>query len=366
MSASGLHSPNSAVAAETLEALLRAAQERVPVPFTLRDAERALVALLEAEDLWDAIRRSRVPMRALCAFWEVLLERGLLERTEEGLHLKEDALALAHELGLGPAPELSCPRCEGRGLDPARLPEDIRERFSHLARRRPEAIQAFDQGFVTEETTWARIALAWSRGDLQGRRIFVLGDDDLMSLAAALSGAPRYVLVVDVDERLVRFLQEAARAEGLDNLEAVRYDLRTPLPEAWIGKFDTFFTDPTESFRGLTLTLSRGLLALHGPGGAGYFGLTHAESSLPKWAQVQRFLLEHGAVLTELRDEFSAYANWNYIEQMRSWSWLPVQLRPTRTWYLSAWHRIELLEQPRLRNEAAEGDIFNDEEAATT
>ncbi|MCS7083158.1 MAG: bis-aminopropyl spermidine synthase family protein [Bacteroidetes bacterium] len=358
--------PSVPKAVKTLEELLALTHRRAPVPFTHRDAERALAALLSTEDLWEAIRWSRAPMRAICAFWEALQERGLLRTTPHGLRLTPEGVAWARELGAGPPPRFYCPACEGRGVDATLLSEELRARFSRVALRRPEAVQAYDQGFVTEQTTWARVLLAWMRGDLAGKSLFVLGDDDLVSLAAALTGAPRRVLAVDIDERLVRFLRETARAEGLSCLEAVQYDLRQPLPESWIGQFDTFFTDPTESLQGLTLTLKRALLALRGTGSAGYFGLTHAESSLSKWAQVQRFLLEHGAVLTELREDFNAYAHWGYMETMRSWAWLPVRVHPKGSWYQSAWYRIELLDPPELSNEPVFGDIFQDEEAATT
>lgn len=83
------------------------------------------------------------------------------------------------------------------------------------AKERPEAIQDFDQGYVTPESTLARVALAWNWGDLEGKEVLVLGDDDLTGLAAALTGLPKRVVVLDADPRIVRFLERAAKAEGL-------------------------------------------------------------------------------------------------------------------------------------------------------
>ena len=195
--------------------------------------------------------------------------------------------------------------------------------------------------------------------------MFVLGDDDLVSLAVALAGRPRRVVAVDIDERLVDFIAETAAQENLP-VEAAVYDLRQPLPEDWVRAFDTFFCDPTESLRGLEATLGRGLLALRGAGGAGYFGQTHVESSLEKWSRVQRFLLDHGAVVTSLIDEFNQYENWDYVRETRGWAWLPDPRPPAHRWYRSAWYRFELLALPDVPNEALEGNIFDDEEAATT
>ncbi len=341
-------------------------RQAASVPFTLRDAERALAALLTTDNLWEAIRLSHVPLRALSTFWHQLIKAGLLKAHDGALRLTENGQALAQALGIAPLREATCTHCEGRGVDYRTLPKGVAERFAEIARHRPEAIQAYDQGFVTDATTLSRIAFAWHRGDLEGKSIIVLGDDDLMSIAAALTGAPAHILAIDIDERLIQFINEVARQEGLDRLEAVRYDLREPLPPAWLRRFDTFLTDPTESFLGFKTTIERGLLALRGPGSAGYFGLTHVESSYEKWAQIQRFLLDHGAVLTDLIDDFSAYVNWGYIESMRSWEWLPTHSLPERAWYYSALHRIELLRTPALDNTAVEGDIFSDAEAATT
>lgn len=359
-------SQTAMAASKQINRILAIVRQQVPVPFTKRDAERALAALLTTDDLWETIRLSHVPLRALSAFWHQLITAGLLEACDGALRLTESGRALTQTLGIAPMREATCPHCEGRGINSRMLPEPVAKRFAEICRYRPEAMQDYDQGFVTEATTLARIAFAWDRGDLEGKKLLVLGDDDLMSIAAALTGAPAYVLAVDIDERLIQFINEVARHEGLDQLEAVRYDLREPLRDAWLGHFNTFMTDPTESFLGFKTTIKRGLLALHGPGCAGYFGLTHVESSYEKWRQIQRFLLDSGTVVTDLIDDFNAYANWNYIESMRSWQWLPTPRRPERSWYYSALYRIELLQTPTLENLAVFEDFFNDEEAATT
>ena len=340
------------------EALVQVAEEvrrATGLPVGWRDVERTLGALRATRDLWEAVRLSRVPLRFLVPIWEGLARRGLL-RVEEGLDLLAEVPA--------PRPgEAACPACEGRGLVGERLPGRAAERFLAWAKERPEAIQDFDQGYVTPESTLARVALAWNWGDLEGKEVLVLGDDDLTGLAAALTGLPKRVVVLDADPRIVRFLERAAKAEGLP-LEAHVHDLREPLPEAWVHAFHTFFTDPVEGPLGLQAFVGRGLLALEGEGCAGYVGLTHVEASLAKWADFQRFLLENGAVITELRDGFHVYENWGYIEQMRAWPWLPVKRRPEKPWYTSALIRLELLRRADLENARGERDL-QDEEATT-
>jgi predicted methyltransferase len=338
---------------------------RMPVPVSRRDAERALSALQVAEDPWEVFRLSRAPIRFVCAFWQELIREGLLRPENGRLHLADHARAWIQALRIPPAREFPCPRCEGRGVDLGGLREAA-ERFRDIARHRPAALQAFDQGYVTEDTALARVAFALERGDVEGKEVLVVGDDDLVSVALALAAHPLRVVAVDVDERIVRFIRDVARAEGLLQLEAHVYDVRDPLPEAWQGGFDTFFTDPTESLRGFRAFVDRGLLALRGEGSAGYFGLTHGESSLVKWARIQRMLLRRNAVLTDIRDGFNVYQNWDYVEAMRAWRWLPVRPRPAHLWYRSALFRIELLSSPRLVNRPVRGELLEDEEAATT
>ncbi|MFO8034161.1 MAG: bis-aminopropyl spermidine synthase family protein, partial [Candidatus Bipolaricaulota bacterium] len=108
--------------------------------------------------------------------------------------------------------------------------------------------------------------------------------------------------------------------------------------------------------------------ALRGAGSAGYLGLTRREASLTKWRHIQQELLESGAVITDLRDDFHTYENWTYFEKMIGWDKLPTRRVPgaKEAWYRSALIRLELLEEPRCPQEELQGDIFNDSEAATT
>jgi len=349
-----------------LHAIAETVRARTSLPFTGRDAERILAAILTSEDIWRIIDLADVPVMALCRALREMETAGWLEFAGQRIRLTQGGRELIQEVGVAPVLELRCPRCGGRGVELGPVAK-IAEKFREIAASRPEAIQDYDQGYVTEESTLYRIAFMWARGDLAGKEILVLGDDDLVSLAAALTGAPKRVVMLDIDERLVEFVREVARREGLQ-VEALRHDLREPLPEELLSAFDTFFCDPTESLRGFLAFAGRGISALKGPGSAGYMGLTRREASLSKWRAIQRELLERGAVLTDLRDDFHDYVNWPYIETMRSWEHLPVKRVPGRDepWYRSALIRIELVEAPVVENVRLEGDIFTDPEAATT
>ena len=338
----------------------------VQIPFTKRDLERALLALLRTDNLWDALRLSNVPMKLLCHFWNRLIQKGMLKIEEGKLRLTEQGKKLCEELSLSKIPSFSCKLCQDRGLDWGDL-SNLAHKFLEWTKGRPSALQKYDQGYVDLSSVWSRTAFLWKQGDLAGKEIFVLGDDDLSSLSFAMTKVVKKVVVIDIDERLIHFLRQIAEREKLP-LEAEVHDLREPLPEKWIGAFDTFFCDPTESLPGFKAFVERGLLSLKGEGCAGYFGLTRLESSLSKWAKVQKFLLEKGAVITHILEYFNEYENWEYLQKMRSWDWLPVKEAPSRgqLWYTSSLFRIEVVEKKEIENRKLEGNIFDDLEVATT
>lgn len=341
-------------------------QQRTRIAVSSRDAERVLAALLVTEDMWRIAELARIPLLALCEGLRAFRRAGWVRWDTGWVRLTADGEEACRQLGIVPAPALDCPRCGGRGIETGLL-TDVAAAFSRVVANRPDALQEFDQGYVTEATTIARVAQMWRHGDLAGKDLLVVGDDDLVSVAAGLTRLPRRVLVLDADPRVTSFIEGVARQESLP-IEVLSHDLRVPLPPSVARAFDTFACDPTESLRGFLLFAGRGLSGLRGPGCAGYLGLTHAEASLTKWRAIQQELLAWGAVLADLRDAFHSYVNWPYVETMRGWEHLPVQRVPGRfePWYRSALLRIELVTEARVDLGSVEGNIFLDDEAATT
>lgn len=340
-------------------------RQKTPVPITERDLERVLVGLLQAESLWDLAGLCDVPLAALPPLLEELQQSGLLERRGDRLTLTPSGKQFIQEQGWTPPAENRCPRCRGRGISLEEHPyRGLLESFTEITRERPAPRRDFDQGYVTPETTIARVALMRRRGDLDGKRLLVLGDDDLMGLAAALVGTAKRITVLEVDPDLVAFIRGTAERLGLE-LDVREHDLRDPLPQDLLQAFDTFATDPVESYDGCRLFLGRGLSGLAGVGGAGYFGLTRHEASLAKWHKLQAWILEQGAVITDGLDRFNEYVNWPYWEEMRASRWLGVEAAPQKIWYRSTLFRLELVEPKAYPNEPFAGS-FEDPELATT
>jgi hypothetical protein len=165
----------------------------------------------------------------------------------------------------------------------------------------------FDQGNMFAEDVAMRLKFMDERGDLRGKRILVIGDDDLFSVAAALTGLPKSITVLEIDGRLVKLLNAIAARRGFP-IEARTADMQLPLGDDLIGQFDVFVGDPVETLPGLTVFLSRGAAALRPEAGkAGYFGLTTVEAGVTKYREMELMLIRAGWVPTDIRRRMSDY-----------------------------------------------------------
>ncbi len=356
---------------EIIEKIAKEASEKTNIKLYRRSVERILAALQVSSDFWKIVDYADQPVPAASEIIKLLIREGFVTIENEELYLTEKGLELIKELGIPPYVDYTCQACEGRGI-PFYANKDWYRTFLQLTKDRPKAIQEFDQGSVTPETTISRVLFLDSREDLRDRDILVMGaEDDLTGLAVALTGLPRRVLILDIDERAIEFDNKIFKELGITNAEAKVFDLRNPFPDEWIGAFDVFITDPPETVKAFKAFIARGIAALKGEGSAGYFGLTLRDSSINRWQQFQRALLnDYGMVITDIIQDFNAYMNWEYHEQTRAAQIAPVKKSPTDIWYRSAWYRIEALPGFKGENEQIKDEVFRelylDEEGSTT
>lgn len=341
------------------------ARKGTNIPIFPRDVERVISTLFVTRDFWEVVRYSMVSLPAVAAIINSLKRDGWVDFRGEEIVLTEKGKAEAEKNGIYPYKRYICDRCNGRTITIDAFKE-VYDEFLRIQENRPEALHRYDQGYVTPETTLARVAFADMRGDLRNREIIVLGDDDLVGLALALTRLPKRVVVIDIDRRILDFENRVKEEKGLSMLEVKRVDLRDPLPEELLGKFDTFFTDPEETLPGFKAFVHRGIATLKGPGCAGYIGLTHVETSFTKWREIQRFIVGAGLVITDIINEFNEYVNWPYNRDTRGWELNPVKSDPKGVWYVSALYRIETLDGFERWNEPMAEDIYEDEESSTT
>ncbi|MCS7238065.1 MAG: bis-aminopropyl spermidine synthase family protein [Thermoguttaceae bacterium] len=231
--------------------------------------------------------------------------------------------------------------------------EQHREQFRGVAGECPAPTTQFFQEPIVPDDVVRRVEFLYERGDLFERAILVLGDDDLFSLAAGLTELPRRIVVGEIDERVVNFINAEAKKRNL-KVEAFVYNVAEPLPAHLRRAFDVFVMDPVETVSGFSAWLSRGLAAIRHPG-AVYFGLTELECPPSYWHKFQRLLVDCGLVLTDILRNFSHYKNaslanpqaWQKTKLVRE-APLPAKADEQPHWYRSSFCRAVTVKTPKV------------------
>ncbi len=310
--------------------------------------ERVLAQIRTDDDAWQLAGRCRLPFAQLCKMLRSLEADGLVAGSSSRLRLTA--------AGARRAPHLL-------ELSPRRWAA-LQARFTRLTDGRPAATADYDQGHITVASTIERVRTFARFGDLwEGVRVALLGDDDLLSVALALTGMPERVTVFEIDQRLVEFIGELADRHRLP-IEISTHDLARPLPREQRGCYDTFLCDPPEADAGLRMFLNRGLMALRpGPGSSGYVAMGLIEADYDKWRWLQRWLSSQQLALTAIEPDHSLYENWpTQAEEALAYGVDVFATAATRPWYRTALWRVETLasfEPPRAV--AVTGDPIADE-----
>ncbi|MBU0635703.1 bis-aminopropyl spermidine synthase family protein [Candidatus Micrarchaeota archaeon] len=174
----------------------------------------------------------------------------------------------------------------------------------------------FGKGFIPQELhlnqqrvndidLFNKLSVMTLKKDIADASIAVLGDDDLFSLALALTGLPKKITVFEIDKKILEYIGKIAQREGFE-IDLVQHDISKPLPQKYVEKFDGFVTEQPEARIGLYSFLRFGTKALK-PNGWGYFSLTCVENSWSKWRQLQADLSQNGFAITSLIEQFSTY-----------------------------------------------------------
>jgi N4-bis(aminopropyl)spermidine synthase len=125
----------------------------------------------------------------------------------------------------------------------------------------PAPVRHLDHVPATPATAARRARFLAETFDLGGASVLCLGDHDLTSLALLQVAPGVEVAVVDVDERVLGYVDAVARERDW-RVRTVFADLRVELPRSLAGRFDLVFSDPPYTQAGVRLFLRRGLEAL--------------------------------------------------------------------------------------------------------
>jgi predicted methyltransferase len=255
-------------------------------------------------------RATELPVPLVSAICNELRRRDVVAR-EPPVRLTQRGLDLFGDVN-GRVPfDASCRRCRGRGLDVPRALGAVLRELRTLAEAAPHARVELDQCHCAVETKARRVLAMYDAGALGGRRVLVLGDDDLTSVALRLvverlgrPAALRGLVVVDVDPNVVAFVEDALRGSRFD-VEVFVHDLREPLPPRLAGAADTVFTDPPYTNAGAEVFLSRAAEATAEAGRDVFlaFGARRPDDALA----VQRAIVGMGFVVRRLTPNFNDY-----------------------------------------------------------
>jgi N4-bis(aminopropyl)spermidine synthase len=269
-----------------------------------------VVARLEPVGVRKISRASDLPVPIVAAVCGELRKRGVIaaERpvrlTPAGRSLFGFDSRLAR-----PDAEWTFGRNEGDRLNEL---ETVAERLTRVAGAAPRARVEIDQAHCTVATKLRRVLLLHETGALLNRRVLLLGDDDLISVAMnhfarhyGLGGWMDELTVVDVDPAVLDFCRSELKDASFP-VRFVQHDLRMPLPSDLTNSVDTVLTDPPYTPDAAELFLSRAASALSEGSGRHVFlcfGMKSPHVSL----RIQSAIVAMGFVIRQLIRNFNEY-----------------------------------------------------------
>lgn len=181
---------------------------------------------------------------------------------------------------------------------------------------RPTPEFSLDQSHADFSTVVKKTLYLLKRGDIEGRNIIFLGDDDLISLAVGLTQLAKKITVIDVDNRILDFLSKSIKDLALNNFNIILHDLRESTPTEILNKYDVVVMDPPYTIEGLRLFLKRARQVLksqilindetHIVTGKKCL-LSFGNKPPEEMQKMQLSILDHGFIINEMIPDFNHY-----------------------------------------------------------
>jgi predicted methyltransferase len=265
------------------------------------------VARLEPVAVRRLSRATNLPVPIVSAICNELRRRDVVAR-ERPVRLTPRGRALFGPSGVPIAS--ACSGCGQRGTVIPPTLAAVERSLSTLSAAAPGPRRELDQTHCDVPTKLRRVLAMHEAHALEARRILLLGDDDLTSVAIALvcdhaGFVVERLTVIDVDRALLSFLGRTLRRAPFPT-ETIAHDLRRPIPEHLRGAVDTVFADPPYTPEGAALFLSRAAEAVAGAPRGDVF-LAFGGRRPDETARVQREMLEMGFVIARLIGNFNEY-----------------------------------------------------------
>ncbi len=190
--------------------------------------------------------------------------------------------------------------------------------------KRPDPNYSFDQAHADIPSVINRTLYLVKKGEIEGRKLIFLGDDDATSILVGLTELADEITVIDVDKAVLDYLADISNLNSINNINFVQHDLREPLPNDLLNKYDIVIMDPPYTNQGLRLFLKRAKQALKTS-----IKIENRDYTLigkrcilcfgnkpPKDKQkIQLSILDHGFVIKELIPDFNHYEGASILGQ---------------------------------------------------
>lgn len=311
--------------------------------------EKQVLSYLNAspKTFWELMFLCDASERQMVKLINRLQKQRVIEDKNFKIHLKK-----RKKCKLSKKQSFLCTSCKGKTVKLTPKFKSTYKKFLKLTKKFDPDSDEFLQGRIRPIDAISKAAFIHEHGDLEGNDFLLIGDDDFLSIATALTRLPKSTTVLEVDKKLVATINKLAKKHKL-KIHAYVYDVRKPLPKKFRKKFDVFATEPPHTVESLKCFLSRGTQALRGNGSTAYFIHSKQESTPKKWKKIQRIVLGMGYAITDIIPRFCTYPDaqgeWEsyYLVSPMLKSLKLKTTKPTLDWYTTALWRAELVEKPK-------------------
>ena len=195
---------------------------------------------------------------------------------------------------------------------------------SYYLESRPEPNYSYDQAHATISTVVQRTLYLAKKGEIEGRKLIFLGDDDATSILVGLTYLADQITVIDIDDKVLDYLSDVAQLNSINNIDFLKHDLREPLPSNYLNSYDVVIMDPPYTNQGLRLFLKRAKQVLRTSiqiekkqfTSIGKKCILCFGNKPPKEMQkIQMSILDHGFVIKEMLPDFNRYEGASIIGQ---------------------------------------------------
>lgn len=185
--------------------------------------------------------------------------------------------------------------------------KSIKNLLKTYQKLRPLADRQLDQFNATLNTTVNRAIKMSKNGDIYGKNIAFLGDDDLTSIATIMAGKPSKITVFEIDDRLNEFIQKIAKDNNF-SIEVVKQDLRQPINKTYLEKYDIVFTDPPYTNDGINLFLNQAIKLIKNSFTSRiYLCYGNSDRAREREVEIQKILLDHQLLIKNKINNFNKY-----------------------------------------------------------